>query len=1315
MGRRERELDPSSGPVARFAHELRKLRDAAGPLTYRAMAVEARYSTATLAEAAAGEHLPSLPVALAYVRACGGDVADWEQRWHAAEQEAAGERLAAGGMDVTEAPYRGLARFETGDTALFFGRDRTTGHLAELVRARPCTALSGPSGSGKSSLIRAGLVPLLRHLPESDGRPSVIRILTPGPHPAGTHAALLAPAATSPRSLLIIDQFEELFTLCADPVERTRFIKALLDTTRADLGGRVLIAVRADFLGHLAQDRRLADAAGAGTFLLGPMSREELRDAITRPAAAQGLLVERSLTARIVEELDHQPGGLPLMSHALLETWRRRRGRTLTESAYHETGGLAGAIAHTAEECYERLSPAQRRTARHLLLRLVTPGQGAQDTRRPVPRAELGLPADEHAGRERAGEAERADQPEESHGAGDLAVVVERLVRARLITLDHDTVDLAHEALLTAWPRLRGWIDEDRERIRCHRHLTEAAVGWHALGRDPGALYRGLRLTTAREYFPERPDPSGELTALEARFLAASNRAALRAQRRSRVGVGALSVLLALAVLVGLVAWQQNRISERRRVEHEARRIAGTAESLRQSDPVTSMRLSLAAWNVADLPETRATLLSAMTQPQQNLFTDPDTSGDTMRRLSDDGRTLLSIGSKSVVEWDVRTGRQRRVMPGLGASLNHTAPMRSDGPRVLDFGEDTSSPRRVGLRDLATGRTGRPLSTELGGGANLGPSGRLLVTYETAPPAPGTPRRMRTVLRDTATGAVRLSLPPLPWRESRNGDGFVPATSSALERQHTDEKRDVLLVQDVVISRDDALLAWCLPGEPLQLWDVARRRRLDAPWAPTMSRDACVNEAAQFTHDSRALVLADGDGIRSWELATGKERRLVTHPKPTEVRFSPDGRFVAATDRKELLIWRIGPETQRRPVYRFPLAGEDAGQLRFDLAAGRLSYMVGAPSSLHWGSAVRTLDIRRILAPEWRPAPATGARFSADGTLLVVARQQGNRMSFRLRDLRPAGGWTELPSMPCGPPGNPYTLCEPLLAFRPDSRVLVYGIQSGDIEQPTPPHMAFWDVNRRRVTDTQDLVVPEGRIPGLPELGAVSYTSDGRFLLLTQPPTLGSTHLWDPRRRAVVRSWPGVQGNALGVAPDGSMFVTSDGAVRDLRRDGRPAVERRVRSSGIALTFSPNGALLATGDETGRVMLWDGQACELIGEVKPADLSYPPPVVTSLAFSPDSRLLAVEAGGTIQIWDVDSRMPLGLPMPTAGDFVTALGFSADGSTLRVSGEHVDLAAYRIDPRTAATTVCRRANGPLSKAAWKTFLPDIPFTRSCPIT
>lgn len=488
-------MDPEAGPVQRFAFELRKLRTEAGGITYRVLADRAGYSVTTLSQAAAGEQLPTLPVVLAYVAACGGDAAHWESRWKQAVEEAASALEDEG--EGADPPYRGLARFETGDSARFFGRDRLTTDLLELLLRRRFAAVFGPSGSGKSSLLRAAVIPTLQHTQHAGLRPAAIRILTPGDRPAHTHAHVFEPSDTNPGigtveadTLIVVDQFEEIFTLCQDPAERARFIDKLLAARRPENRLRVLIAVRADFYGHCAEHRDLADALRDAHLLAGPMRPAELREAIVRPAAAAGLTVERALTSRLVQEVAGAPGGLPLLSHVLLETWRRRRGKTLTTAGYEAAGGLESAVAKTAEDVYGRFTPAQQATARRVLLRLVTPGDGTPDTRRPAEREDL-----------------------EALGRPETAGVVEVLAAARLLTLDDDTVDLAHEALLTAWPRLHAWIEEDRERLRTHRKLTEAARTWEGLGRDPGALYRGSRLVPAEERFSS--GPAEDLTAGE--------------------------------------------------------------------------------------------------------------------------------------------------------------------------------------------------------------------------------------------------------------------------------------------------------------------------------------------------------------------------------------------------------------------------------------------------------------------------------------------------------------------------------------------------------------------------------------------------------------------------------------------------------------------------------------------------------------------------------------------------------------------------------------------------------------------------------
>ena len=296
---------------------------------------------------------------------------------------------------------------------------------------------------------------------------------------AGAVRSALTRLPHGARAPLVIDQFEEVFTLCTDVEERRQFVAALVAGARADIAGTtVVIALRADFYGHCAAYPELRQLVEANTCLLGPMDPPELMAAIEGPANVAGLRLEPGLNELIVREVADEPGALPLLSHALLETWKRRKRRTLTVDAYLDAGGVDGAIAATAEGVYEALDPAQQHLARSIFLRLTQPGDGTEDTRRRAPLTELVVGAD----------------------AAETESVLHLLADAWLVTLDEQTAEVAHEAVIREWPRLRNWIDEDRDGLRIHRHLTHAARDWDALERDDAELYRGPRLATAEEW-----------------------------------------------------------------------------------------------------------------------------------------------------------------------------------------------------------------------------------------------------------------------------------------------------------------------------------------------------------------------------------------------------------------------------------------------------------------------------------------------------------------------------------------------------------------------------------------------------------------------------------------------------------------------------------------------------------------------------------------------------------------------------------------------------------------------------------------------
>lgn len=433
-----------------------------------------------------------------------------------------------------EPPYKGLAYFTEKDADIYYGRETLSQQITTRLNQLHFLALIGASGSGKSSLLRAGLIPQLR------AQNWLIHVITPGSHPLealsnsiGRYVNALdfapkfnqtmrknkqalylmgskfASQKEAPRLLIAIDQFEEVFTQCRDEVERRAFVENLLTAANKKGAVTIMIGLRADFYDRCAQFEGLRELVSQQQEFIGPMKQEELVHVIADPAKRGGWHLVDGLMEQILEDAGQEPGRLPLLSHALRETWERRRGTVMTLSGYRAAGGVEGAIAKTAEETLQRLEQQDKRlvkVAQSVFLSLTELGEGAEDTRRIAPLQELQKGNDDQA----------------------LDDVLNMLVNGRLITTSDGQVEVAHEALIRRWPRLRRWLADNREHIRFERQLAQDAQEWDDLNRDPGALYRGAKLQQAIEW-SEKDEI--QLTGLSARFLGASHQEAERATR----------------------------------------------------------------------------------------------------------------------------------------------------------------------------------------------------------------------------------------------------------------------------------------------------------------------------------------------------------------------------------------------------------------------------------------------------------------------------------------------------------------------------------------------------------------------------------------------------------------------------------------------------------------------------------------------------------------------------------------------------------------------------------------------------------------
>ncbi|MEU7109759.1 hypothetical protein ABZ951_32660 [Streptomyces sp. NPDC046215] len=1164
--------------MQRFAFELRKLRREAGSPTYRVMADGTGYSIAALARAAAGETLPSLPLALAYVKACGGDLAEWERRWHTFRDEEAAQPPED--EESADPPYRGLARFEPGDHARFFGRTRLSDQLTAMAKAFRCVMVLGPSGSGKSSLLRAGLIPRLQNTKDPAQRPAAIRIFTPGPRPVRDHEKLFIPAGGGGDTWLVVDQFEEIFTLCQEVAQRREFIGLLLSARDPRRRLRVVVGVRADFYARCLEYEGLATVLGEASLPVGPMTPDELREVIVKPAAAEGLIVERTLTARLIEEVGEERGGLPLLSHTLLETWRRRRGRTLTLDGYEAAGGIHHAIAQSAEDLYTHLTPPQTETARRILLRLITPGEGTTpDTRRPIDRAELTT----------------------TETTTDLApdAVLQRLAAARLVTLDDDTVDLAHEALITAWPRLRGWIEDNRERMRRHRRLTDAARNWQDRRRDRGALLRGTALAEAQDAF-HTPARQTELSVLERDLLHQSIRAAQRRTRRSRQFMAALSVLMVLAVTATAVAVRKSSVADSQQRLALSRQLADRALRLSGARPEAAMLLALSGYRQAPTTEARGGLLSAYARFYANQFTG-HSQPVSSTAFSRDGRTLATAGlDHSIKLWDTRSHRLLTTLNGH-TDLVNTVAFSSDGHTLASAGND----RSIKLWDTRSHRLLATLTghTNTAEDVAFSPNGQELASAA----SDRTVRlwnlrthREHTVLTGHTDGVMRLAYSP----DGRTLASADMSRTTRLWNTSTHKPAAVLAgdtgaINAVAFAPDGHTLATASTDHRIKLWNVRSYRLLT-----TMAGHSDEIQELTFSSDGRILASASLDGtLRLWRPQARSPLATLTVAQPVyALALSPDGHTLASTGKDSTaLLWNVAT---RRPTTLTGRTSTTTADVSF---ADHHSYLTVDHDNLvtRWSTTPPLTDP----PPLRRPQSVKAMVASENGRALATV---GNDGVIRVWNLMTGKLTATLPQAAIA--ATPWRL-----SMTPDGHTLAVTGNDGTIR--------VWAVGVQQPTavlHTPDSVLGLALRPDGRALAAVSADGTARLW------TLGS------QRAGIPLPGPKDATRILSFSPDGRTLAVGNtgNSVRLWDAATRRVTATLTTNDGLtrAMAFSPDSSTLATKAIDNTIRLWSTRTTRLRAALTGSEDG------NSIRFSPDGHALAtITPNSTAHVWSTDAE------------------------------------------------------------------------------
>ncbi len=1187
-------------------------------------------------------------------------------------------------------PYLGLDAFSEDDADRFFGREKLIDELVARVKESRFVVIAGPSGSGKSSLVRAGLIHALKQGTLPNGDRWLYATLAPGRDPIESLALAMSRMAKSPdagqylrehwaepdavhefvesqlsdrtdqRAVIFVDQFEEVFTQVSKEDGRVAFLNLLTHAATLENGRvTVLFALRSDFVSNCATYPQLNALLNQQFMQVCGMQPDELVSAIARPALQVGLRIDPDLIAQIVNDMQDEPGALPLMQFALKDLFEAQQAKggviALALNDYLARGGLRKALERHANAVFAQLSENEQQLARMIFSGLIEIGRGTQDTRRTAAFDEL-VPAN-------------VNPPQ-------VEAIVQKLADARLITTDErdhkEIVTIAHETLIEAWPWLRKLINENRESITLQNEIAEDAQEWNDNHRDTSYLYTGARLATAREQLAANKIV---LSGLAQAFVDASVEAQesaiqstkerqrqeirrLRTRNRIITAVGLIALLaMVVAVFFGVQSNQHADTANRNAATAQAASTLAVNQSqinfYRQLAAQATARLSdhfglalLLSVESVRIGDTLGDRYAGRDSLLKTLESHPQVAGYLFGRIggmnsvafSPDGKTLASgSDDQSIILWDVAT-HQRLGAPLIGHSNLVTSVAFSPDGKTLASGSGDGS---ISLWDLATHqRLGEPLTghADQVRSVAFSPDGKTLASGSWD---------KSIILWDVATrqplgaltgqsdgvGSVAFS-PDGKTLASGSGDGSVIlwdlATGQRLGEPltgHSDQ------VRSVAFSPDGKILASGSWDKSIILWDVATRQPLGTLLS---GRSGGVNSVA-FSPDGKTLASGNwDDSIILWDVTTGQRlgTPLVGHSDAVaSVAFSPDGKTLASgSGDKSIILWDLAAHQRLGE----PLTGH--------------SYLVGSVA------------------------------FSPDGKTLASGGWDNTVILWDVATRQPLGTLTVQPDS---------------VAFSPDGKTLASGGVDGVI---------LWDVAKRQrlgkpLTDT---IGWEYR---------VAFSPDGK--MLASGSLNNTVILWDVATRQPLGTLT-VQPDSVAFSPDGKTLASGgwDGSIILWDVAKRQPLGTLTGHSGEvgSVAFSPDGKTLASGSGDDSIILWDVAKRQRLGA-----LTGHSDEVTSVAFSPDGKTLASGSSDyNVILWDVATRQRLGEPLTGHSDEVNSVAFSPDGKTLASGSNDKSIILWDVDPESWKARTCEIAGRNFTRSEWAQYFGERgePYRKTC---